>query len=214
MMNEMNRRLHISPGKEFWMDWKFEANEKARPVRVVVDSVYPHVIIVKDKYGRYIGIPAASASARPSFDARRTPSRSPKEPTQKKIPLDREKIIKGYLEGKKRTADCKRNWQERCVREPYHQRVEKKAGGSTEMTEKYIDVWERKRVPQDCSTCMYLSCDYIHCSKDDKRDWKYIREIKAGRKCEEYEMDDYRFIKISRKRGENKWQQDFQSWMH
>ena len=214
-MKQMNQALHIRLGAMYWMDWKCEANEKARPMQVVVDSVYPHVIIVKDSRGKKIGIPAASAA----LDLRLTrelPSRSPKEPTQKKIPLPARpgKDHQRIPGREKRPADCKRNGQERCVREPYHQRVEKKAGGSTEMTEKYIDVWERKRVPQDCSTCMYLSCDYIHCSKDDKRDWKYIREIKAGRKCEEYEMDDYRFIKISRKRGENKWQQDFQSWMH
>ena len=149
-------------------------------MRVVVDSVYPHVIIVKDKYGRYIGIPAASAA----LDLRLTrelPSRSPKEPTQKKIPLDREKIIKGYLEGKSGRQIAREIGRSDVSVSRIIKRVEKKAGGSTEMTEKYIDVWERKRVPQDCSTYMYLSCDYIHCSKDDKRDWKYIREIKAGR---------------------------------
>ena len=98
-MEQMNQTLHIGLGATYWMDWKPEANEKARPVRVVVDSVYPHVIIVKDTYGRCIGIPAASAA----LDLRLTrerPQEPPKAPAQKKVPLDREKIIKGYLSGK------------------------------------------------------------------------------------------------------------------
>lgn len=61
------------------------------------------------------------------------------------------------------------------------------------MTETYIDVWERKRIPMNCGTCLYLSCDRTHCEKDRKRDLKYIREINAGMKCEEYEIDHYRY---------------------
>ena len=83
----------------YWMDWKCEANEKARPMPVVVDSVYPHVIIVKDSRGKKIGIPAASAA----LDLRLTrerPPEPPKAPVPKKVPLDHEEIIKGYLEGK------------------------------------------------------------------------------------------------------------------
>ena len=83
----------------YWMDWKCEANEKARPMQVIVDSVYPHVIIVKDSHGKKIGIPAASAA----LDLRLTrerPPEPPKTPAPKKVPLDHEEIIKGYLAGK------------------------------------------------------------------------------------------------------------------
>ena len=45
----------------------------------------------------------------------------------------------------------------------------------------------------NCGTCLYLSCDRTHCEKDRKRDLKYIREINAGMKCEEYEIDHYRY---------------------
>lgn len=61
-MNEMNQALHIRPGAAYWMDWKRETSEKAQPIKVTVEDIYPHVIIVKDKYGRRIGIPAASAA--------------------------------------------------------------------------------------------------------------------------------------------------------
>lgn len=98
-MEQMNQALHIRLGAMYWMDWKCEANEKARPMQVVVDSVYPHVIIVKDSRGKKIGIPAASAA----LDLRLTrerPPEPPKVPAPKKAPLDHEEIIKGYLEGK------------------------------------------------------------------------------------------------------------------
>lgn len=98
-MEQMNQALHIRRGAMYWMDWKCEANEKARPMQVVVDSVYPHVIIVKDSHGKKIGIPAASAA----LDLRLTrerPPEPPKVPAPKKVPLDHEEIIKGYLEGK------------------------------------------------------------------------------------------------------------------
>ena len=98
-MKQMNQALHIRLGAMYWMDWKCEANEKARPMQVIVDSVYPHVIIVKDSHGKKIGIPAASAA----LDLRLTrerPPESPKVPAPKKVPLDHEEIIKGYLEGK------------------------------------------------------------------------------------------------------------------
>ena len=93
-MEQMNQALHIRLGAMYWMDWKCEANEKARPMQVVVDSVYPHVIIVKDSRGKKIGIPAASAA----LDLRLTRERPPEPP--KKAPLDHEEIIKGYLAGK------------------------------------------------------------------------------------------------------------------
>lgn len=98
-MKQMNQALHIRLGAMYWMDWKCEANEKARPMQVVVDSVYPHVIIVKDSRGKKIGIPAASAA----LDLRLTrerPPEPPKAPVPKKVPLDHEEIIKGYLAGK------------------------------------------------------------------------------------------------------------------
>lgn len=98
-MEQMNQALHIRRGAMYWMGWKCEANEKARPMPVVVDSVYPHVIIVKDSHGKKIGIPAASAA----LDLRLTmerPPEPPKVPAPKKVPLDHEEIIKGYLEGK------------------------------------------------------------------------------------------------------------------
>lgn len=98
-MEQMNQALHIRLGAMYWMDWKCEANEKARPMQVIVDSVYPHVIIVKDSHGKKIGIPAASAA----LDLRLTrerPPEPPKVPASKKVPLDHEEIIKGYLEGK------------------------------------------------------------------------------------------------------------------
>lgn len=98
-MEQMNQALHIRRGAIYWMDWKCEANEKARPMQVIVDSVYPHVIIVKDSHGKKIGIPAASAA----LDLRLTrerPPEPPKVPAPKKVPLDHEEIIKGYLEGK------------------------------------------------------------------------------------------------------------------
>lgn len=98
-MEQMNQALHIRLGAMYWMDWKCEANEKARPMQVIVDSVYPHVIIVKDSHGKKIGIPAASAA----LDLRLTrerPPEPPKVPTPKKVPLDHEEIIKGYLAGK------------------------------------------------------------------------------------------------------------------
>lgn len=74
-MNEMNQALHIRPGAVYWMDWKRETSEKAKPVKVTVEDIYPHVIIVKDKYGRRIGIPAASAA----IDLRLTRERQSKE---------------------------------------------------------------------------------------------------------------------------------------
>lgn len=74
-MEQMNQALHIRLGAMYWMDWKCEANEKARPMQVVVDSVYPHVIIVKDSRGKKIGIPAASAA----IDLRLTRERQSKE---------------------------------------------------------------------------------------------------------------------------------------
>lgn len=98
-MEQMNQALHIRLGAMYWMDWKCEANEKARPMQVIVDSVYPHVIIVKDSHGKKIGIPAASAA----LDLRLTrerPPEPPKVPASKKVPLDHEEIIKGYLAGK------------------------------------------------------------------------------------------------------------------
>lgn len=98
-MEQMNQALHIRRGAMYWMDWKCEANEKARPMQVVVDSVYPHVIIVKDSHGKKIGIPAASAA----LDLRLTrerPPEPPKVPAPKKVPIDHEEIIKGYLAGK------------------------------------------------------------------------------------------------------------------
>lgn len=98
-MEQMNQALHIRLGAMYWMDWKCEANEKARPMQVIVDSVYPHVIIVKDSHGKKIGIPAASAA----LDLRLTrerPPEPPKTPAPKKVPIDHEEIIKGYLAGK------------------------------------------------------------------------------------------------------------------
>lgn len=61
-MKQMNQALHIRLGAMYWMDWKREINEKAQAIKVTVEDIYPHVIIVKDKYGRRIGIPAASAA--------------------------------------------------------------------------------------------------------------------------------------------------------
>lgn len=60
-MERMNRSLKIREGAQYWMDWKRETSEKAQPMKVIVEDIFPHVIIVKDKYGRRIGIPAASA---------------------------------------------------------------------------------------------------------------------------------------------------------
>ena len=33
-MNVMNKALHIRPGAAYWMDWKRETSEKAKPVKV------------------------------------------------------------------------------------------------------------------------------------------------------------------------------------
>lgn len=74
-MNVMNKALHIRPGAAYWMDWKRETSEKAQPIKVTVEDIYPHVIIAKDKYGRRIGIPAASAA----IDLRLTRERQSKE---------------------------------------------------------------------------------------------------------------------------------------
>lgn len=74
-MNAMNQALRIRLGAAYWMDWKRETSEKAQPIKVTVEDVYPHVIIVKDKYGRRIGIPAASAA----IDLRLTRERQSKE---------------------------------------------------------------------------------------------------------------------------------------
>ncbi len=100
MMDEMNRQLHIKTGAAYWMDWKRAENEKAQPIRVVVESIYPHVVIVKDKYGRRSGIPSESAA----LDLRKTKNRKqpepPKQPALERPPLNREEIIKGHLAGK------------------------------------------------------------------------------------------------------------------
>lgn len=74
-MNAMNQALRIRAGAAYWMDWKRETSEKAQPIKVKVEDIYPHVIIVKDKYGRRIGIPAASAA----IDLRLTRERQVKE---------------------------------------------------------------------------------------------------------------------------------------
>ena len=92
-MKQMNQALHIRLGAMYWMDWKCEANEKARPMQVIVDSVYPHVIIVKDSHGKKIGIPAASAA----LDLRLTrerPPEPPKVPVPKKSPSTTRRSLK------------------------------------------------------------------------------------------------------------------------
>ena len=100
MMDEMNRQLHIKPGAMYWMEWKRSKNEEIQTMQVTVETIYPHVIIVRDKHGRRIGIPAESAA----LDLRKTKKRKrpdpPKQPAPERPPLNREEIIKGHLAGK------------------------------------------------------------------------------------------------------------------
>lgn len=100
MMDEMNRQLNIAPGKVYWMDWKRTKNEETQTLQVTVETIYPHVIIVMDKHGQRIGIPAESAA----LDLRKTKNRKQPEPPKKvaseRPPLNREEIIKGHLAGK------------------------------------------------------------------------------------------------------------------
>ena len=100
MMDEMNRQLHIKPGAMYWMDWKRTKNEEIQTMQVTVETIYPHVIIVRDKHGRRIGIPAESAA----LDLRKTKKRKrpdpPKQPAPERPPLNREEIIKRHLAGK------------------------------------------------------------------------------------------------------------------
>ena len=98
-MKEMNQALHIRISAAYWMDWKRETSEKEKPIKVTVEGIYPHNILVKDKYGRKIGIPLESAA----IDLRLTrerPEALPKVPASKRVPLDHEKIIKEYQKSK------------------------------------------------------------------------------------------------------------------
>lgn len=79
MMDEMNRQLNIAPGKVYWMDWKRTKNEETQTLQVTVETIYPHVIIVMDKHGQRIGIPAESAA----LDLRKTKNRKQPEPPKK-----------------------------------------------------------------------------------------------------------------------------------
>ncbi len=100
MMDEMNRQLNIAPGKVYWMDWERTRNEETQTMKVTVETIYPHAIIVMDKHGRRIGIPAESAA----LDLRKTKKRKrpdpSKQPAPERPPLNREEIIKGHLAGK------------------------------------------------------------------------------------------------------------------
>ena len=124
MMDEMNRQLHIKTGAAYWMDWKRAENEKAQPIRVVVESIYPHVVIVKDKYGRRSGIPSESAA----LDLRKTAG------TAKATGAGETAIGQGENHQRapgreKRSTDSQRSRLERCVGEPDHTGVETEARG-------------------------------------------------------------------------------------
>ena len=58
----------------------------------------------------------------------------------------------------------------------------------------YIEVIEKRKVPKNCSTCLYSGCDKLHCGHAGNGG-KLMFSVNFGQACHYYWLDQNRFTR-------------------